>query len=366
MRAMGDAGVSHRSPRQPGISVVMAAHNAESSISRSIESVLAQRFADVQLVIVLADSQDQTATIAQRVADRDVRLDIVPVDNEDTRSMLDAGFDAATGTYVVFMRQDDWFGPGALEYLYNAAHEADLELAVPVVSFDFDSPRGERVSRFERTCAEPSQDVQGFRSQAHCYIENGVLDSLYGKLLRRDRVVDLGLRIALMRDEESYITAYLEGIARVAPVDDAVYHVAEAHRARARFDAGMFERVEHDHEALLDLAKGWGMEADEQLSCAIHRRHLFHIVSCIDSVCSRRSLSSIERCARIRDMIEAPSTRESVRVLRAMKHASRDLGVMYASIAQRNVVACCIGVRFSRLSHAIVPNVHPLRGAAAL
>ncbi|WP_156171755.1 glycosyltransferase family 2 protein [Demequina rhizosphaerae] len=65
--------------RLPRATVIMAAHNAEETISEAIESILAQTMSDWELVIVDDGSQDRTAEIAESyTADARIRLISIP------------------------------------------------------------------------------------------------------------------------------------------------------------------------------------------------------------------------------------------------------------------------------------------------
>ena len=59
------------------ISIVVPAYNAEKSIERCVRSVLNQDFNDFELIVVDDGSQDSTATIVQRLANKDARITLI-------------------------------------------------------------------------------------------------------------------------------------------------------------------------------------------------------------------------------------------------------------------------------------------------
>ena len=343
----GDSNVAIRASQRPSVSVVLAARDAEATLSRALESVLGQAFDAVQLVAVVMPSRDRTLSICEHAAERNVRLDVVEADTLDTLAAFDAGLEVARGSYVLFMRQEDWLGPRALERLVDAAARDGLDAALPQRSCDSLDAHGERHSRIEGAPGGVYRSESAFRAHAHEFVEDGAFDELTGKLFSRTRIDDLALRAGLKRDETDYLATFFEDAERVASVENAVYHAAELPVPETVLDRELFERCERAYMRLREMARSWGMGSDEQLALAIHRSHLLRIISCIEEVCARRNIPSIERCARVRDMIEAPSTREAVAALRGV--GGRDLGIMYGPIARKNALICCLSARFAPL-----------------
>jgi len=98
------------------VSVVMPVYNAADTLVHSIESVLAQTHADVELVVVDDGSKDDSWPLIERVADRDAR--IVPYRmpaNGGVAAARNAGIERAGGELIAFLDSDDWWHPRKLE-----------------------------------------------------------------------------------------------------------------------------------------------------------------------------------------------------------------------------------------------------------
>lgn len=354
--------MAYRAPKRPSASVVIVARDAEATITRALESVLAQRFEDVQAVVCVRPSRDRTASICTRMAERDIRIDVVEVDSLDRGAAVDAALELVRGTHLVFMEATDWFGPQGLEQLVLAAREDDLAVAVPTFSFDERARTGELASRVARPVFGRCDSLAEFRAHAGSSIDQGTFCLLAGKLLLTDRVRSLGLSMAAAGGDAAFMAAYAEDVDHVGSVMASVFHTPAP--APSRIGRGAYEECEREHELLLGLAGHWGMDGDPVLLQAIHGRHLRHVVSCIEGVCSQRKISSIERADRVRDIIEAASTRETVEALQGIESASHGAGLLFAPIAKGNVIACCVGARFSNFAHAARLPFVPRRSAA--
>ena len=94
--------------KNPRVSVLMPAYNAEKYIGESIDSILGQTFDDFELIIVNDGSTDNTAEIVRKYARQDTRIKFI--DNKKnagvakTRNQL---LDAACGEYIAFQDSDD-------------------------------------------------------------------------------------------------------------------------------------------------------------------------------------------------------------------------------------------------------------------
>lgn len=104
------------SPARGLVSVVMPAWNAAAFMARSVESVLAQSRAELELIIVDDCSTDGTAAAIEGYARADARVRPVrlPV-NSGVAAARNAGIAVARGTYVAFLDSDDWWHPRKLE-----------------------------------------------------------------------------------------------------------------------------------------------------------------------------------------------------------------------------------------------------------
>jgi glycosyltransferase involved in cell wall biosynthesis len=76
-RGGGGAGRSDGSGRIPRVSVVMPVYNTARYLAASIESVLAQSFADLELIIVNDGSTDGSQEVIDTYAARDGRVRVI-------------------------------------------------------------------------------------------------------------------------------------------------------------------------------------------------------------------------------------------------------------------------------------------------
>jgi glycosyltransferase involved in cell wall biosynthesis len=94
-------------PDRPGpqVTVVVAAYNAERFIRQTIESVLAQSLANIEVIVIDDGSTDSTREILQRFSDP--RLVVSYQTNSGVSAARNAGLAMARAPYIFFLDSDD-------------------------------------------------------------------------------------------------------------------------------------------------------------------------------------------------------------------------------------------------------------------
>ena len=85
------------------VSIVLPVYNGAAYLAESIESVIAQTYANWELIIVNDCSTDDSLAIASKYASQDDRIKVYSnPQNLKLPKTLNAGFEQADGAYAVF------------------------------------------------------------------------------------------------------------------------------------------------------------------------------------------------------------------------------------------------------------------------
>lgn len=112
----------------PKISIIVPAYNAESTIARCVNSILAQTLPDFELIIIDDGSTDKTSQICAAYSDDRIRY--YRKENGGPSSARNMGLSLARGEYIGFADADDGTVPEMYEKMYAAAKEHDADLCV--------------------------------------------------------------------------------------------------------------------------------------------------------------------------------------------------------------------------------------------
>ncbi len=98
------------------VSVILPVYNGEDTIAESIDSVLAQTYQNLELVIVNDCSTDGTQAILKEYEAKDRRVRVI--DNSVNLKLprsLNVGFSDAKGEYLTWTSDDNLYHPSAIE-----------------------------------------------------------------------------------------------------------------------------------------------------------------------------------------------------------------------------------------------------------
>ena len=114
--------------KQPLISVIIPIYNVERFLQQCLESVIAQTYASLEILLINDGSNDGSVIIAQHFAQQDARIRLVHQGNKGLSAARNTGIDHAQGDYIAFVDSDDWLEHDYFEKLMtNAlATQADI------------------------------------------------------------------------------------------------------------------------------------------------------------------------------------------------------------------------------------------------
>src|SRR5699024_8891263 len=98
---------------------ILPAYNAEDGIHVAIESILAQTWTNIELLVVDDCSTDRTVEVVEQYVQKDDRVKLFSTPaNSGPYIARNIGLQAASGTYITINDADDW------------SHEEKLEVQV--------------------------------------------------------------------------------------------------------------------------------------------------------------------------------------------------------------------------------------------
>ena len=90
------------------VSIIVPIYRSESFIYKLVDSILAQTYKNIELILVDDESPDNCPKICDEYEKKDKRVIVIHQKNTGTCGARNAGLKKASGKYLTFADGDDW------------------------------------------------------------------------------------------------------------------------------------------------------------------------------------------------------------------------------------------------------------------
>lgn len=192
------------SAQLPLISIVIPAYQAEATLERAVRSALQISFVPIEVIIVDDGSTDNTARVAEGLANDDTRIRVLRKRNGGRSAARNFGIEQSRGTWIMFIDADDYLLSGCSRVLAQVLnHSDDIGLAIfgMIVQGDRqlftaempdpDSSRTKRGASTVHASALCEGMIDGEWQQLVKHPENFEIDTCWARLYRRNTLSEL-------------------------------------------------------------------------------------------------------------------------------------------------------------------------------
>lgn len=111
------------------ISVIIPVYNIAKYLPRCLDSVIAQTYKNLEIILVDDGSTDNSRDVIEEYAKKDSRIVKIFKKNSGVSDTRNKGIDAATGDYIGFVDGDDYIEPEMYELLLGNALKYDADIS---------------------------------------------------------------------------------------------------------------------------------------------------------------------------------------------------------------------------------------------
>lgn len=111
------------------ISVIVPIYNIKEYLERCIDSILAQTYQNIEVLMVDDGSTDGTSELVDKIALKDSRIRVFHKENGGSSSARNLAMREAKGQYFSFIDSDDYIEPDMMEKLYQAIQNSGMPIA---------------------------------------------------------------------------------------------------------------------------------------------------------------------------------------------------------------------------------------------
>ncbi len=110
------------------ISIIIPVYNAEKTIERCLESVINQKYENLEIILVNDGSTDNSKEILEQYKGKDSRIKLINKENTGVSDTRNIGIEKATGDYIMFVDADDTVEKNMVERILNIIDEKQIDV----------------------------------------------------------------------------------------------------------------------------------------------------------------------------------------------------------------------------------------------
>lgn len=250
------------------ISVIIPVYNVEKYLKACIESVCAQTFRDLEIILVDDGSTDSSGEICDEFAKKDSRIVVIHKTNGGATSARKAGAEVSSGDEIICIDSDDWIDSTYIEQLTVAKNKTNVELVISNVYYTI----GDTVSMQKNACLPGiyhSFEIWNEMLFKPPFFSYGILPHMVNKLFSREIfckcIQEIDERIVQGEDAALTYNCLLHDIT-VCVSDICGYHyIQRGTSIRARYRDDEYERCSLLFEYLEELNTRYHAEMTQQI-----------------------------------------------------------------------------------------------------
>ncbi len=115
---------------EPLISVIIPIYNVEKYLDYCIQSVIAQDYQNLEIILIDDGSTDSSGSICDKYASKDSRIIVIHKENGGVSSARNAGINIMKGEYLACVDSDDYIRTDYISFLYKIISQDNTDMVI--------------------------------------------------------------------------------------------------------------------------------------------------------------------------------------------------------------------------------------------
>lgn len=112
------------------VSIIIPVHNAADTLTVCVDSILAQTYSALEVILVENHSTDDSYRLCQELQKKDRRIKVIRSEKKGVSAARNEGIRLAGGEYIGFCDADDHMEKEMYAYLVSLLEEKDASIAM--------------------------------------------------------------------------------------------------------------------------------------------------------------------------------------------------------------------------------------------
>ncbi|MFV0484885.1 MAG: glycosyltransferase family 2 protein [Candidatus Saccharimonadales bacterium] len=112
------------------ISIIVPFYNQKQYLAECVDSLINQKFKDIEIILVDDGSNDGSEKIAKQYAKDEPRVRYVRQTHKGVGAARNTGINSVKTEFLMFCDSDDWMDPEAIQFLYDKLTKNNADIAI--------------------------------------------------------------------------------------------------------------------------------------------------------------------------------------------------------------------------------------------
>jgi len=112
------------------ISIIIPVYNVEKYLTDCLESILAQTYTEIEIILINDGSTDNSQQICETYARNNKNIHVLYKKNEGVSTARNLGLRLAKGDYIGFVDADDWIEPDMYKSMLHCISETNSQMCI--------------------------------------------------------------------------------------------------------------------------------------------------------------------------------------------------------------------------------------------
>lgn len=204
----------------PCISVIVPVYKVEPYLHKCVDSILAQTYQNLEIILVDDGSPDRCGVICDEYAKKDSRIKVIHKKNGGLSDARNAGMEVMTGEYVAFVDSDDWIEPQMYHRLHELMEYYQADMAFGGVADEVVAGSNIRRTKISNYGDTPFTEDKIAAMKRYFHGSWAAWDKLY----RANLFEGIRYPVGEINEDEAIVLHLLDRCTRVCYTNEVFYH----------------------------------------------------------------------------------------------------------------------------------------------
>lgn len=202
------------------VSVIVPVYNVEYYIRKCLDSILANSYTNIEVILVDDGSTDNSGEICDEYLLIDHRVKVIHKNNGGLSSARNAGLDMAIGEYILFVDSDDYISHDTITVCLEKIKDVDI------VQFNFFvvDENGQVKNKLSRSTTEEVFDPEEVQMALYKKSDTAIIVNAWNKLYKRNMIDNIRFVNGRNYEDNMFTSDIIDNMPRVRIIPDQLYY----------------------------------------------------------------------------------------------------------------------------------------------